>query len=45
LSLAIDGVYVLYKEYDLNSAAALPWREKLRAFGCPVGCIIRCQEY
>src|SRR6266516_1097755 len=45
LSLTVDGIDALYKEYDLNAAAALPRREKLRAFGCPVGCIIRCQQY
>jgi hypothetical protein len=40
LGLAIEVVYVLYEEGDLNAAAALSRREKARALGCPVWCAI-----
>ena len=43
LGLAIEVVYVLYEEGDLNTAAALSRREEARALGRPVWCAI-CRQ-
>src|SRR6266849_10542797 len=43
LGLAIDSVYVLYKEDDLNAAAALSRRKKATALRLPVWCVV-CRQ-
>src|SRR2546425_427341 len=45
LSLAIDSLYVIYDEDDLNPAAALSRREKPRALDFPVWRFVRRQLY
>ena len=43
LGLAIDSVYVLNEEDDLNATAALSRWEKAGALGRPVWCVV-CRQ-